>query len=297
MQGAPYGALPQPGVFRTSAPGYALRSAEVAELVDAHDSKSCSARNVGSIPTFGTIATLPAMPNPVLIIVNESHEGPGLLGHILTENGIPSEVIDLNAGDVIPDVRDYSALIIMGGTDSANDETAKMKNELEKVQEAMDARLPCFGVCLGLQVLVKAAGGTVVKNDVREVGFRDPSGEPFCVDVTEEGKKDPLMAGLPDVLPMFHLHGETVELTKKMALLASGEWCVNQIVRIAPTVYGMQGHLELTDEMFRVWCEENAWLKECHKALLEDHWAERKEEMESTIRTLFGNFLGIAGLL
>jgi hypothetical protein len=28
--------------------------AKVAELVDAHDSKSCTARCVGSIPTFGT---------------------------------------------------------------------------------------------------------------------------------------------------------------------------------------------------------------------------------------------------
>ncbi len=31
-----------------------LAIAEVAELADAHDSNSCSARSVGSIPTFGT---------------------------------------------------------------------------------------------------------------------------------------------------------------------------------------------------------------------------------------------------
>ena len=31
------------------------RPAEVAELADAHDSKSCSFGSVGSIPTFGTI--------------------------------------------------------------------------------------------------------------------------------------------------------------------------------------------------------------------------------------------------
>ena len=30
-------------------------NAEVAELVDAHDSKSCSFGSVGSIPTFGTL--------------------------------------------------------------------------------------------------------------------------------------------------------------------------------------------------------------------------------------------------
>lgn len=35
----------------------ALPKAKVAELVDAHDSKSCSFGSVGSIPTFGTQAS------------------------------------------------------------------------------------------------------------------------------------------------------------------------------------------------------------------------------------------------
>ena len=38
-----------------------MYDAEVAELADAHDSKSCSARSVGSTPTFGTIIVLPFM--------------------------------------------------------------------------------------------------------------------------------------------------------------------------------------------------------------------------------------------
>ncbi len=35
-----------------------MEQAKVAELVDAHDSKSCTERCVGSIPTFGTDAEL-----------------------------------------------------------------------------------------------------------------------------------------------------------------------------------------------------------------------------------------------
>ena len=41
------------GSYRTA------RDARVAELVDAHDSKSCSARSGGSIPSTGTIGTDP----------------------------------------------------------------------------------------------------------------------------------------------------------------------------------------------------------------------------------------------
>ena len=95
---------------------------------------------------------------------------------------------------------------------------------------------------------------------------------------------------------MFHLHGETVERTKGMTLLASGEWCVNQIVRVAPKMYGIQGHLELTDAMFTDWCHKNDWLRECDRRKLQRDWDQQKEALESTLRTLFGNFLTIAEL-
>ncbi len=46
-----------------------LNHAGVAELADAHDSKSCSLRSVGSIPTTGTNEyTYDAMPTPVGIV-------------------------------------------------------------------------------------------------------------------------------------------------------------------------------------------------------------------------------------
>ena len=95
---------------------------------------------------------------------------------------------------------------------------------------------------------------------------------------------------------MFHLHGETVELTPTMALLASGEWCVHQIVRVAPKMYGIQGHLELTDDMLLEWLTKDAWLKECDRSALERDWTERKALLRATLTTLFSNFLRIAGL-
>ncbi len=237
------------------------------------------------------------MPAPVLIIVNESHEGPGLIGEVLKENGVPTDIIDLNAGDAFPSPTDYSAMIVMGGADSANDETAKMKTELSRIREAIEAGIPCFGVCLGLQTLVKAAGGSVRKNAVREVGFRDQDGKFFTAEIAVEGMSDPLMNGLPDVLPMFHLHSETVDLMPEMTLLASGKSCHNQIVRIAPKIYGMQGHLELTDAMFAEWCQKNDWLADRDQADLQQDWTEHKEVLGSTLRSLFGNFLEIAKLL
>jgi hypothetical protein len=45
---------------------YRWTHARVAELVDAHDSKSCSARSVGSIPSTGTSTPLPTLVEEVL---------------------------------------------------------------------------------------------------------------------------------------------------------------------------------------------------------------------------------------
>ena len=47
---------------------YDWYNAKVAELVDAHDSKSCSFGSVGSIPTFGTINGLYGMYSPFIVV-------------------------------------------------------------------------------------------------------------------------------------------------------------------------------------------------------------------------------------
>ncbi len=234
---------------------------------------------------------------PVLIITHVAHEGPGLIATMLQENDIAYETLLHTDGSPLPSPEDYEAVVMMGGPMSANDETPMIQEELRFMEEVVARRVPCFGVCLGLQLLVKAAGGTVVKNDVREVAFRDETNTFFSVDVTEAGMSDPLMKKIPETIAMFHLHGETVEPTKAMTLLASGEWCVQQVVRIAPAQYGMQGHLELTNEMFAEWCKIEPWLKEKDQSQLKADWQTRRSELQLGLRVLFGNFLHIVGLL
>ncbi len=237
------------------------------------------------------------MKKPLLIVKNMTHEGPGILEEILRKKKLESIIVDLESGDAFPSPKDFSAIIVMGGEDSANDKTEKMKTEIKRIQEAIKLGTPYLGICLGLQTLVKAAGGKVVKNDVREVGFRSPDGLYFSAQLTDDGSNDPLLAGIGMEMPMFHLHGETVELSGGMSLLASGEWCVNQIVLVTPGMYGMQGHLELTDDMFTEWCEKNSWLRECDRAKLATDWAKRKDDLQNTLTTIFGNFLRVAGLI
>ena len=41
-----------------------------------------------------------------------------------------------------------------------------MKNELVFIRKVLEAEIPYLGICLGLQTMVRAAGGKVVKSPV-----------------------------------------------------------------------------------------------------------------------------------
>ncbi|HIH05314.1 TPA: type 1 glutamine amidotransferase [Candidatus Woesearchaeota archaeon] len=233
----------------------------------------------------------------VLIIKNKTTEGPGLLKGILDSHGIGYDIADLGRGEQFPDPGGYDALFVFGGPDSANDNTPKMKDELKRIRQALDADIPFLGVCLGMQALVKAAGGEVVKNAVKETGWRGPDGGFFQMEATEEGETDPLFGGLPSLLPVFHLHGETVVLAEGMALLATGKHCTNQAVKVGERAYGIQGHLELTPPMLEEWMRHDPDLMPLDKDALRKDYAALRGMYEISGTKLLENFLGIAGII
>lgn len=209
---------------------------------------------------------------------------------------IKHRIIDLDKGELIPALTDYQAVIVLGGPDSANDKSEKMRLELKRIKQALQHDIPYLGICLGMQTLVKAAGGRVVKSPVKEAGLRDPEGNQFTIQLSGAGYKDPLFEKLPETLPVFHLHGETVELAEDMRLLATGEYCNNQAVRVREHFYGIQCHLELTFKMLQVWLDEDPDLATVDKKTLEKDFARIEQEYVRNGKQLIRNFLGIAGL-
>lgn len=233
----------------------------------------------------------------LLIVQNVTREQPGLLAQVLRSANVTFDVIDLDKGEDFPPLDDYKALVVLGGPDSANDNTPKMAKELERIKEALNAELPCLGICLGLQTLVKAAGGKVAKGEVKEIGFTDQNNNQNTVEVTSDGKRDQLLANLPDVLNVFQLHGETVELTPSMHLLATSKFCRNQIVKVAKNAYGIQSHFELTPEMLAVWAEQDPDLIPVGGDKLQSEFRTIEQAYTHIGQTLLQNFLRIAKLM
>jgi GMP synthase-like glutamine amidotransferase len=232
----------------------------------------------------------------VLIIKNTQHEGPGILEHLLERNSIQYDIIDHEPGIIFPDPTQYNAVFVFGGPDSANDTTRKMIDELRMVKLAVESGIPYLGICLGMQALVKACGGDVHKNPVREIGTRGPDGNLFTMDICPGKGNDPLFSGLTGPLKIFHLHGETVSLPENMELLATGKFCRHQIIKAGKNAYGIQGHFELTPEMLSEWMSIDPELKCGDSERITRDFLSIYEEYRSDGERLFTNFLLAAGL-
>ncbi|NTU68834.1 MAG: type 1 glutamine amidotransferase [Chlorobiaceae bacterium] len=237
------------------------------------------------------------MSKQVLIVQNIAHEGPGLLLDLLLEHSIGFDCCYLFKGTAIPDPRRYTCIVVLGGPQSANDATPAMIDELHCIRETFEAGIPCLGICLGLQVMVKAAGGAVVSAPVKEAGFHEPDGTPYTVTLTPEGRNDPLFRGLPDQLPVFQLHGETVVPSTGMTLLGTGKGCRNQVVRIGHRAWGLQCHFELTRTMFETWTHLDPDLRAMNRESLLAEFDRIQEEYTRTGRTMLLNFLAAAGVI
>ena len=237
------------------------------------------------------------MEHKVLIIKNTTREEPGVIEKILKENLIHYKIVDLSKNEKPPSADNSSCLIVMGGPDSANNNTPNIKNEIKFIKNWIDSKKPFLGICLGLQLLVKAAGGKVVKNKIKEIGFCNSDGNFFEVDLLKGSQKDPLLYKLGKKIKVFHLHGETVVLTKKMKLLGKGKYCQNQIVKVANSAYGLQGHFELTERMLNTCLSEDPDLKKLNANSVRADFLKIKEEYERIANQIFTNFLKIAQLI
>jgi len=219
----------------------------------------------------------------VLVIMHVENEGPGVFGEFLQAAGAKVRIARLHLGDALPDPRDLDAALTMGGPMNVYEEQRYpfLRDETRFLQEAAARDLPVLGICLGAQMIAKAAGAAVTKNRVEEVGWG-------TVSLTGEGLTDPLFRGLPATLPVFQWHGDTFGIPAGGTLLATGEDCHHQALRSRRS-YGLQFHLEADRALLGEWFAGTPRERE----ILRRH-DELAPEVDRHVRTLFSNFLEIA---
>jgi GMP synthase-like glutamine amidotransferase len=185
------------------------------------------------------------------IVQNDPEVPPGTVAEYLDLTGILYCVHHPYCGDPLPDVRDVTALIVMGGAMGANDERRHpfLYDLKIFIRQVVAAGVPYLGICLGGQMLAAALGGRVVSGRWEELGC-------LQVSLTEEGRHDPLFSAMPEGFATFQWHHDSFDIPEGGVLLASSTDCPNQAFRFGSAAWGIQFHPEVTERIIRDWC---AW--------------------------------------
>ena len=140
-------------------------------------------------------------------------------------------------------------------------------------------------------------GARVKKHTSSSIGFYD-------VQLTEEGRKDPLFAGLPGSQQVIHWHEDTFDIPEGAVQLATNPHTQNQAFRYGRYAYGTQYHIELTPGMLDIWLYSPEYRGEIVRALGEEAAEKFVSDRERLYplyrehtRIMYENFLRIAGLI
>jgi len=187
----------------------------------------------------------------VLVLQHVGCEGLGSLDGFFDKMGVDHEDVALFAGEKIPDDWDrYNGIVILGGPMNVYQETEYpfLADEDVLIKKALAVLKPMLGICLGAQLIAKAAGAEVAAGHRKEIGWYD-------VNLTKDSGEDLLFKGLPRSFKVFQWHGDTFNIPPKGVKLASSEIFPNQAFRVG-NAYGLQFHVEVTNRIIMDWMKE-----------------------------------------
>jgi len=228
----------------------------------------------------------------VLVLQHIACEPPGAYEDVLRERGATIHRVELDEGEALLGREDFDAIVAMGGPMSVNDEDEHpwLRDEKRLIGDAVRDGVPYWGACLGVQLLAASLGARVFAGDEPEVGL-------MPITLTDEGRADPVLAGLPTEFATLQWHGDTFDLPDHAVLLAGSTAYPHQAFRYE-RAYGVQFHLEVSLEMAEAWAQVPIYAEYLDRVLgpgslppLIDELRTRAPEMIDHARALFGNWL------
>ncbi|GAA6164601.1 glutamine amidotransferase [Pelagimonas sp. KU-00592-HH] len=160
--------------------------------------------------------------------------------------------------EALPDdlsLDDYSGVIVGGGPGCVSDPLDKKSPVEKQIEDAVlslmpeitERDFPFMGCCYGIGILGHHLSKVVNKDNYgEEVGTADCS-------LTDDGRNDPLMQGIPENFQAFVGHKEAVQrLPEGCVHLVSSPTCPYQMIRFGENVYATQFHPEADSDGFEV---------------------------------------------
>jgi GMP synthase (glutamine-hydrolysing) len=153
-----------------------------------------------------------------------------------------------------PTLDGIEAAMVFGGEMHVDQEHlhAWLRDEKELIRALLERGTPLLGVCLGSQLLAEAAGARPHRAAAPEIGWRR-------VEVTEEGRADPVIGPLWPSFEVFEWHLYEAPLPPGAVALARTPACLQAFRLNARSAWGIQFHAEVT------WADLSSWLDGWHE--------------------------------
>ncbi len=184
----------------------------------------------------------------VLSIVHHGNARAGVFGEVPG-----TELVEWNAslGHSPPALDGFEAVMVFGGAMHVDQEAAHpwLRAEKQLIGRHLERGTPLLGVCLGAQLVAEVAGVRPRRAAAPEIGWRR-------VQVTEEGRADPLIGPLAPEFMVFQWHSYEAPLPAGAVALARNPACL-QAFRVAERpAWGVQFHAEVTGPDIGSWLDE-----------------------------------------
>jgi GMP synthase (glutamine-hydrolysing) len=186
----------------------------------------------------------------VLSVVHDpAHTGGGgLFEKVVAERGDTLDRWVVANGEAVPgDPSLWDAVMVFGGAMHPDQDAEHpwLGREVDFIAEALSQGVPTIGVCLGAQLVARAAGAGVGPADRPEVGW-------FTVELSDDGACDPVVGVLPPRVDAFQWHYYTYGVPAGGIELARSASCT-QAFRLGESVWGVQFHPEVTESQIGSW--------------------------------------------
>jgi GMP synthase-like glutamine amidotransferase len=229
----------------------------------------------------------------VLSLVHHEIAGSGVFADEVRARGHLLEEWQPATGPLSRALAEYGAVIAFGGGMQVDQEDRHpwLLDGLELLRECIERRVPTLGVCLGGQMLARAAGGWVGPAPDAECGW-------CTVELTDAGASDELLEPEGRSFEVFQWHSFAFEAPPRAVALATSPVSL-QGFRVGDLAWGLQWHPEVTGESIRVWAQLSPPAPggvpvTIDLAALESDIAARIEDTNAAGRRLCGRFLELA---
>jgi GMP synthase (glutamine-hydrolysing) len=224
------------------------------------------------------------MDKKILSIQNISFETLGTLERLIRSDGYLIDKIEAQKEPVPNNVKQYAAIIILGGPMGVYDNAEYLIREQGLIRQALRHEVPVLGICLGSQLIAQAIGGKVYKGAKKEIGWSE-------VTINPAGLSDVFKGVVTEKIKVFQWHGDTYDLPPKATIMASSQ-LYPQAFRFGSAI-GIQFHLEVNGEMISRWAEEYA--KELEfESIKQGNLLARKDhdfdELQERCKVVYSNF-------